>query len=102
MQRVHIARTLGEAHIVKGVLDAEGIGSTVRGEYLAGIHGEIPITADTLPSVWVCDSDSERAGRLLEEVLAGVSDGEAWRCPRCEEELEGQFTECWQCGGSRP
>ena len=28
--------------------------------------------------------------------------GERWRCAQCGESLEGQFTECWNCGASRP
>ena len=27
--------------------------------------------------------------------------GEVWCCPSCGEELEGQFTACWRCGGGR-
>lgn len=102
MRQVHIAQTLAEAHIIKGVLDAEGIASVVRGEHLVGIQGEIPVTADTLPSVWVPDSDAERASQLVEEILQGSIQGDAWTCPGCGEEIEGQFTECWQCGTSHP
>jgi hypothetical protein len=25
-----------------------------------------------------------------------------WSCPGCGETLEGQFTECWNCGAARP
>ena len=103
MQRVHVARTLPEAHIVRGVLEAEGIASMVRGEHLASALGELPMDVDTLPSVWVSDTDAARATELVEEVLRhSTQPGTAWKCPRCGEELEGQFTECWQCGSSRP
>jgi hypothetical protein len=25
----------------------------------------------------------------------------SWKCKKCEEELEGQFTSCWNCGQSK-
>jgi len=25
-----------------------------------------------------------------------------WQCPNCEQELDAQFTDCWNCGTERP
>lgn len=107
MKRVYVARHPLEAHLVKGLLDAEGIEAFVRGEDLFGARGEVPVTSETCPSVWIVDDDLfEKA----EEFVLAYSRGQvparaksrSWRCPRCDELLEPQFTECWQCGATRP
>ncbi len=81
------------------------IEAEVRGEFLYGVRGEVPITPDTCPSVWVMDdSDYDKAMELVSSFPEGDSpnpiEGEAWRC-RCGEANESQFTECWSCGKAR-
>ena len=45
---------------------------------------------------------SERARELVEQELHGPGLEEpAWTCPGCGERIEGQFTECWNCGRER-
>ena len=107
MKQVFVARTPTEAHLVKGVLEARGIRAEVRGEALWGTRGEIPLTPDTLPTVWVLDNrQAPEAVSIVEEYssAAPVSGREAqgWRCPACGEPVESQFSECWKCGASRP
>ena len=60
-----VARNLSEAHIVSGMLNAAGIGANVRGHYLAGGYGELPITSDTLPSVWIDDATQAEVARSV-------------------------------------
>jgi hypothetical protein len=57
--------------------------------------------------VWVIDdSEFAHADDLLRQFLQG--DGarkyahERWCCTHCNEDLEGQFTACWNCGNLRP
>lgn len=91
-----------QAHLIKGYLDSKGIFCQVRGEHLVGIQGEVPVTMDTLPSIWVGDGDRERARALIEQALASEAALEAeWTCGKCGESIEGQFTECWSCGATR-
>lgn len=92
-----------EAYLVKGFLESNGIESVVRGEYLTSGWGELPVD---LCTVWIAnDAEFERANALLIAFLKGSSAAEAadsrWQCPRCNEVLEGQFTECWSCGARR-
>ena len=106
MRQVFVGQHSAEAHFVKGLLEADGIETEVRGEALFGVRGEVPATPDTLPSVWVQDSEVERARALVaayerREDPPAVSWSE-WRCPKCDESLDAQFTDCWQCGTSRP
>ena len=96
-----MARNLAEAHLIAGFLRAEGIVCEVRGEHLMAGYGELPITYDTLPSIWVASEDRTRARQRIEQALHGLSSGMSWVCPNCLEKLEAQFTECWSCGASR-
>ena len=71
MLRVFVAQDPFEAHVVKDYLGSIGIEATVRGEYLFGIRGGVPLTEDTLPSVWlVYDEDLEPALSLIEKLKA--------------------------------
>ena len=105
MKKVYIAKNPADAHLLKGLLEGENIEAEVRGEFLYGVRGEVPITPDTCPSVWVVDdSDYDKAMELVSSFREGESpnpiEGEAWRC-NCGEENESQFTECWSGGKAR-
>lgn len=91
MKRVHMAKTVAEAHVLKGILKAEGMACEVRGEHLSGAVGELPLY-EAWPSVWVDDADAARADQLVIEAFRReATGGENWTCPRCGEVLEGQF-----------
>ena len=107
MKQVFVAQHPTEAHLVKGVLETNGIAAEVQGESLFSVRGEAPATPDTLPSVWVLDeSDASRALAVLAEYAspeaAGGRQGMNWVCQGCGERIESQFTECWRCGASGP
>ena len=106
MKKVYIAGHPTEAHLIKGLLESYNISCEVRGEALFGVRGEVPITADTLPSVWVHDDDDfEKAREIVKDYDRGSSAAHAqslWKCPNCGEVLEPQFTECWNCGTEHP
>ena len=105
MKSVYSARDVADAHLVKAYLAEQGIESVVQGEALSNILGEIPFTRETLPSVWVREEEYESARGALahfrDDVVASQS-GTPWKCPTCGERIEPQFTECWNCGASRP
>lgn len=107
MKQIFVAQHPTEAHLVKGLLETNGIASEVHGESLFAVRGEAPATPDTLPSVWVeDDGDVPRALVVLEQYgpKAGKAESHetAWVCPACGERIESQFTECWNCGASQP
>ena len=100
MKQLHAARNALEAHLVRDLLASHGIEAEVRGEYLTGGMGELPLD---VCSVWVHDDkELKRARELVNAVLSGNFAREAsaqrWTCGQCGEALEGQFTACWQCG----
>ena len=102
MKPIYTAKHPTEAHLIKGMLEAEGIRSFVRGDQLYGAYGELPV----LPTVWIFDDTlGAHADRLVIEFLRGTAarryGHERWSCPQCGEVLEGQFTDCWNCGTAR-
>jgi hypothetical protein len=106
MKQVYIADDPTEAHLVKGILEQYGITCEIRGEALWIARGQLPLTSETLPTIWIVDdSRYEEAKELTERFQNGTLTSKAsgnWRCPVCGEEVEGQFTDCWQCGATRP
>ncbi|MRR36139.1 DUF2007 domain-containing protein [bacterium] len=106
MKKVFIARHPTEAHLVRSLLELECIASEVRGEALYGALGGLALTTDTLPSVWIQDDSlMEQAMGIVSRYEQGlgshVTIGVLWRCPKCGEMLEPQFSSCWQCGTGR-
>jgi hypothetical protein len=104
MKPLHIARHATEAHLIRGYLESQGIAALVRGEYLTGGIGELP--ADVC-KVWVADDREfaraqEVLGHFLQGDAARAHAHERWHCARCGEDIEGQFTDCWNCGSPRP
>jgi hypothetical protein len=103
MKKIHTAKHALEAHLVQGFLEAQGIGGEVRGAHLTSGWGELPVD---LCTVWIKDdAQFGQADRLLVAFLQGRLAQElgarAWQCPDCQEMLEGQFSECWNCGARR-
>jgi hypothetical protein len=101
MEQIFIAYTSIEAHLVKGLLESEGIAAEVH-EDMVNILGELPLTPENLPSVWVEERDALRADGIVRDFQhERVEKGDAWRC-ECGEILDAQFSACWQCSRSRP
>lgn len=64
--------------------------------------GELPPIV-CWPEIWVRnDGDLEAAQKIVREKLAALEQpGADWHCPRCGEQLEGQFGSCWRCAGDQ-
>ena len=68
MKLVHTARHPTEAHLIKGMLEAEGVRASVLGDQLYGAYGELPV----LPTVWVLDDTlALHADGLIVDFLRG-------------------------------
>lgn len=99
MKQVFTAYNLSDVYFVKTLLEAEGIPSIVRNEQL--LKGQA--TKDGYPSVWILDEDQcEAAASIVSRYLDGKcssgEEGHSWKCPKCGETHEAQFSTCWQCG----
>jgi hypothetical protein len=105
MTKIYGARDLAEAHFVKGLLEAEEIPAVIQGGALQAVLGEVPMTPESLPSVMVNERDAERAMQIVNEMKHGgpaaTESQVAWKCPKCGEEIEGQFSSCWKCGAEK-
>lgn len=73
MQIAYRARDLTEAHIVAGLLKANGIEAHVGGNYLQGAMGEIGASGFT--NVHVEDEDLYQARQLVSEYEASAGNG---------------------------
>ncbi|MBW2519362.1 MAG: DUF2007 domain-containing protein [Deltaproteobacteria bacterium] len=89
----------GLAALLRERLEKEGVSSLVRNEQLFTGLGEIPFV-EIFPEIWILDDEMyPRAKMLIYRWLTDPSSSAPdWTCPRCGEELEGQFDCCWQCG----
>jgi hypothetical protein len=97
--RLYRASSVPEAHLLCGMLQAEGIHALVRNELLAGAIGELPMMS-TLPEVWlVRASDAPRARGVLDDyrARASVKLGPDVACPACRAENPSNFELCWKC-----
>jgi hypothetical protein len=98
MLRVYTGQVLALVEIMKNVLKMHGIESCIRNQYLSAAVGEIP-PHESWPQLWVSDQDFERARKVIAEAERDSPESqEILICPRCGEEVEGQFAECWNCG----
>jgi hypothetical protein len=84
----------------RALLENEGIACRIRNEYLAGAAGELP-PVDCWPELCVDDPDEQRARRIIAGVRNASAPAPAWTCAGCGECIEGQFTDCWNCGRMR-
>jgi hypothetical protein len=99
MKTVYSAANISLVSIFRDILAEHGINCMVRNEFLSAGSGELP-PIECWPQLCVEDDDFDAARRIVEEALA-AEPMPPWRCP-CGEELEGQFSECWNCGTARP
>jgi len=104
MKHVYTAFNLIDAQMIKDHLVSAGFDAIIKGEYLMGAVGELP--ANTSPTVWVLDDeDCDRAKALIKSYQQNRPEDQihqsVWLCPQCEETIDPQFTQCWNCGESR-
>ena len=111
LKKVYVASGPGDAHLLRGLLESEGIDAVIRGDDFVPLQGGGLFNIETRPSIWVLDDDQfARACEIASEyvhrsartdALAGQSTGETWSCQSCGEPIERQFTACWKCGHDR-
>ncbi|MDF2153676.1 DUF2007 domain-containing protein [Vibrio sp. CAU 1672] len=99
--KIYIAENPAEAHILCGLLKTENIACEVRGEGLFGLKGEVPFGDETDPYVWLFQPEQQQQAMAIITEYHNQTAGilfKDWICPNCNENNEGQFGACWQCG----
>jgi hypothetical protein len=106
MKLIYSARDSMDAEFVKGILDEQGIEAVIQGAALSNVLGTMATNLDATPEIWVRDEDEQRGLAAVADFKSGsppaASTSGVWKCPQCGEQIEGQFTECWNCGESKP
>ena len=103
MKKLYTAQSPLVISHLKNLLESGGILCTLKNVYLAGAMGELP-PIECWPELWVLDDQRyPEARRVLKRVLAPLRPAaKPWRCRKCRTEVDGQFSECWNCGVGRP
>ena len=102
MEKLVTSNDRGLVRVLVTRLRDEGIKYLVKDESASSMGEITPFVASQ--HVWIMEpADRARAEVLLEELelTSGPSERGSWTCGACNEELESQFTECWQCGAER-
>ncbi len=110
LRKIYQADGPGDAHVLRGLLEVEGIDAVIRGDDMVPLQGGSLFHLETRPSVWVLDDDTGRYARALEiadeyaakrQAPSDTESAAGWRCGSCGETIEEQFTACWSCGADR-
>lgn len=99
MKRLHSGKDPLMIGHLKNVLATFGIQCVAKNVDLISAAGELP-PVECWPELWVVDDDKfGRARAILKKTLAPLhSVKKPWVCTGCSETIEGQFSECWNCG----
>jgi hypothetical protein len=99
MKTVYSAANISALCVFQCILEGHGIRCRIRNENLSAGTGELP-PIECWPQLCVEDDDFPEAIHIVKEALS-VKNITPWKCDSCGEEIEGQFSECWSCGGIR-
>jgi hypothetical protein len=99
MKRIVASANSAELGLLKSRLEAAGIPCHIRNEQTSQV---IPTTAFAAELCVLHEADYPRALELCAAwQQPPPASQQPWSCPRCGEQLEGQFTSCWKCGADR-
>ena len=102
MKVVHSSLNLVETHHLKNLLQSAGIRCRIKNEDLVRLAGEVPFPECALQLLVERAEDYPAAEILVRDFLKPRPRTLApWRCARCGETSESQFTACWSCGAER-
>jgi hypothetical protein len=102
MQRIYSAKDPLMIGHLRNVMASFGIKCVAKKLDLISAAGELP-PIECWPELWVVDDKKvNRAKSILKKTLAPLAAvKKPWACAGCGEEIEGQFSECWNCGSDR-
>lgn len=84
---------------IKNIMENNDIECIIKNFMLVGSVGELPPTVCSTELWIINDEQHEQAKQILKEVFSEDKDKDPkWKCSSCGEMIEGQFTDCWNCG----
>ena len=98
MYKVYSSQDVILVYFARSVLEANKIDSVILREQLSGaVGGLAPL--DTWPELWLHDAaELEQARHLIASAMKQKDTRQTpWICAGCGEEIEPQYTQCWQC-----
>ena len=84
-----------DAEVARGRLDSVGIAAEVDTDNCGGMRPHLDLTRGV--RLLVDQKDEARAREAMADLASGDSSA-PWKCPACGEDVEGNFTTCWNCG----
>jgi hypothetical protein len=94
-KRIYLAENALEANLIRGRLEADGIGCRLEGEALSGASGDLPVDVLQMP-VLVASGDAAKARQVIAEYESRRQLPE-WVCQCCGEQNQASFEICWNC-----
>jgi len=81
---------------VKNLIEAQGISTFIKNEFLHGAVGELS-SFDSWPEIWIFEeSDFERADEIVKSIQSSDLNVD-WVCNNCAEKNDPSFEICWNC-----
>ena len=101
MREIFVNQDHARVGFYKSILDDAGIPNFVRNENANNIT-EMPSPLFFPALCVVHDEDYDRALEVLREIYyAPDSVSPDWQCPKCSEDVPGNFGSCWKCDTAR-
>lgn len=98
MKRIYTSDNFMLAGQIKSLLETNHIDCFMKNECLTGGIGELP-PIECWPEVWIRnEADEIKANTIITSIISsnpGLTP--SWECI-CGETIEGQFSQCWNCG----
>lgn len=85
---------------VKNLLQGEGITCQLKNEFASGGVGDLS-PFETWPEIWVEDTQSSLAERIIKQQWLSDTIESVWLCTHCGEKNDGNFKICWNCNHAK-
>jgi len=105
MIEIYRDRDYSKVGMIQGLLEDAGIRTLLRNRNAVSMTTEIPIPI-MFPNICLLNStDKEQALELIDVYLnmsrVAAENTEKWRCSKCDETNDDNFSECWSCQTDR-
>ena len=103
MKRIYSSNDLLMIGHLKNLLENHDIACILKNEHTSNLP-TFTLSSTICPEIWVIDDSRYlEAQNVIEKALHSnkISEETSWRCSKCNEIMEPQFSECWNCGQSK-